>query len=279
MKQKQARFLLNEELELTPKIYVTEQARIRELIAAKTDEIKELQASIAARKEESGILRSVSQETVDAILDRVKAFEKEEEIRKAIQSLLADELKAAEDAKKVALFQKESITTNIDIAQKELGIINSINELQKTQLQAELQRFKIREDLATRKKEINELELDDEQKKTLMLQEEALARIELEKVTAQESIEIKKQQEEKKLDIEKTNAEISKNIEKQKLETVKQVQSGILNLSKFFAKENKGIALALLGIEKSIAISQVIIDAKQRIFEATAAGAFSYCKF
>ena len=91
-------------------------------------------------------------------------------------------------------------------------------------------------------------------------------------MTAQESIEIKKQQEEKKLDIEKTNAEISKNIEKQKLETVKQVQSGILNLSKFFAKENKGIALALLGIEKSIAISQVIIDAKQRIFEATAAG-------
>ena len=276
---KAARFLLNEELELTPKFLITEQISIREQIAAKTDEIKELQASIAARKEESGILRSVSQETVDAILERVKAFEKEEEIRKAVQSLLADELKAAEDAKKAALFQKESSTINTELAQKELDIINASNPLQKRQLQAQLERFKVREDLAIRKKEIDDLELDDEQKKTLKLQEEALARIELEKVNAQERIDIKKTEEETKLDIEKRNAEISKNIEKQKLDVVRQVQSGILNMSRFFAKENKGIALALLGVEKSIAISQVIIDAKQKIFEATAAGAAHTASF
>ena len=276
---KAARFLLNEELELTPKFLITEQISIREQIAAKTDEIKELQASIAARKNESGILRSVSQETVDAILDRVKAFEKEEEIRKAVQSLLADELKAAEDAKKAALFQKESSTRNTELAQKELDIINASNPLQKRQLQAQLERFKVREDLAIRKKEIDDLELDDEQKKTLKLQEEALARIELEKVNAQERIDIKKTEEETKLDIEKRNAEISKNIEKQKLDVVRQVQSGILNMSRFFAKENKGIALALLGVEKSIAISQVIIDAKQKIFEATAAGAAHTASF
>ena len=106
-----------------------------------------------------------------------------------------------------------------------------------------------------------------------------MARIELEKVNAQERIDIKKTEEETKLDIEKRNAEISKNIEKQKLDVVRQVQSGILNMSRFFAKENKGIALALLGVEKSIAISQVIIDAKQKIFEATAAGAAHTASF
>ena len=252
---------------------------IVESIAAKTKEINQLQTSIAAREKESGVLKSVSQETVDAILERVKAFEKEEEIRKAVQSLLADELKAAEDAKKAALFQKESSTINTELAQKELDIINASNPLQKRQLQAQLERFKVREDLAIRKKEIDDLELDDEQKKTLKLQEEALARIELEKVNAQERIDIKKTEEETKLDIEKRNAEISKNIEKQKLDVVRQVQSGILNMSRFFAKENKGIALALLGVEKSIAISQVIIDAKQKIFEATAAGAAHTASF
>lgn len=252
---------------------------IVESITAKTKEIDQLKTSIAARENESSIVKSVSQETVDAILERVKAFEKEEEIRKAIQSLLADELKAAEDAKKAALFQKESSTINTELAQKELDIINASNPLQKRQLQAQLERFKVREDLAIRKKEIDDLELDDEQKKTLKLQEEALARIELEKVNAQERIDIKKTEEETKLDIEKRNAEISKSIEKQKLDVVRQVQSGILNLSRFFAKENKGIALALLGVEKSIAISQVIIDAKQRIFEATAAGAAHTASF
>jgi hypothetical protein len=173
----------------------------------------------------------------------------------------------------------ESREADIKVAQKELDIIDASNELKKTQLQAELDRFKIREDLAARKKEIDELELDDEQKKTLRLQEESLARLELAKITAEENIAIKEIEEEKKLDIEKKNAEISKSIEKQKLETVKKVQSGILNLSKFFAKENKGIALALLGVEKSIAISQVIIDAKQKIFEATAAGASATASF
>jgi len=267
---KDARDVLNRLLVESEFMRQDESESIVESITSKTKEINQLKTSIAARESESSIVKSVSKETVDAILERVKAFEKEEEIRKAIQSLLADELKAAEDAKKAALFQKESITTNIDIAQKELDIINSSNELQKTQLQAELQRFKIREDLATRKKEIDELELDDEQKKTLRLQEEALARIELEKVTAQESIEIKKQQEEAKLEIEKRNAEISKNIEKEKLEIRKKIGQGMLNLAQSFAKKNEGVAFALLALEKAKAISEVIIKSKQKIFDVSA---------
>jgi hypothetical protein len=162
----------------------------------------------------------------------------------------------------------DSMTTDISVAQKELDIINETNEVKKIQLEADLERFKITQDLAERKKEIDDSELLDDQKKIAKAEETRLAELEIAKATALENIAIK----------ENEAAELER-IEKQKLEIVKKVQSGIINLSKFFAKENKGIALALLGVEKSVAIAQVIIDAKQRIQEATTAGASATASF
>jgi len=162
----------------------------------------------------------------------------------------------------------DSKATDIAVAQKELDIINETNELKKIQLEAELERFKITQDLAERKKEIDDSELSDDQKAIARAEEVRLAELEIAKATALENIAIKEHE-----------ASELERIEKQKLEIVKKVQSGIINLSKFFAKENKGIALALLGVEKSIAIAQVIIDAKQRIQEATTAGASATASF
>lgn len=234
------------------------------------NEIKRLEESIALRKEESGILESVSEETIDAISKRISEFKKEEEVRKAILSLFADEIQAAEDAKKAALFEKESSAVDVESAKRELDIINETDEIKRIQLEADLDRFQVRQDLAARKKEIEELELDEFQKKILIEQALELEKLELDKINSQERIDIAQKEADAKLEIEERNAQLLNELEKEKLDIRKKIGQSLINVAKVVADKSRGVALALLALEKGKAISEVVVTAQQRIFEARA---------
>ena len=261
-----ARAEINDEIDRT--FRVSKVQKLGEQGKLIDDEIKRLEGSIALRKEESGILQSVSQETIDAISKRISEFKKEEEIRKAILSLFADEIQAAEDAKKAALFEKESSTVDIESAKRELDIINETDEIKKIQLEADLDRFQVRQDLAARKKEIEELELDEFQKKALIEQAIELEKLELDKINSQERIDIAQKEADAKLEIEERNAQLLNELEKEKLDIRKKIGQSLINVAKVVADKSRGVALALLALEKGKAISEVVISAKQRIFDA-----------
>lgn len=267
-KNRDARTQVNDQIENTFALNFKRMEQLTEEGSLIDDEIKRLEESIALRKEESGILQSVSQETIDAISKRISEFKKEEEVRKAILSLFADEIQAAEDAKKAALFEKESSTVDIESAKRELDIINETDEIKKIQLEADLDRFQVRQDLAARKKEIEELELDDLQKKALLEQAIELEKLELEKINSQERIDIAQKEADAKLEIEERNAQLLNELEKEKLDIRKKIGQALINVAKVVADKSRGVALALLALEKGKAISEVVISAKQRIFDA-----------
>jgi hypothetical protein len=269
-KERDARTEINDEIENTFALRFNRTKELGEEGALIDDEIKRLEESIALRKEESGILESVSEETIDAISKRISEFKKEEEVRKAILSLFADEIQAAEDAKKAALFEKESSAVDVESAKRELDIINETDEIKRIQLEADLDRFQVRQDLAARKKEIEELELDEFQKKILIEQALELEKLELDKINSQERIDIAQKEADAKLEIEERNAQLLNELEKEKLDIRKKIGQSLINVAKVVADKSRGVALALLALEKGKAISEVVVTAQQRIFEARA---------
>ena len=232
-------------------------------------------------KERTANEKAILEAASDTLIEQIGQAKAQEQVNEVLKDIVEKRKEELETIRQISEFTERSRESDADLERltKELEIIKETNELTKISLQANLERFSIDQDLFEKQREIRNLNLTEEQEAILLKAERDKADIERQKVTAQQIIDINKQTNKQIDDSNKETADKDKELQREKLEVARQVQSGILNLSRFFAKENKGIALALLGVEKSIAISQVIIDAKQKIFEATAAGAAHTASF
>ena len=84
--------------------------------------------------------------------------------------------------------QKQLNQFNIETAEKEIEIIKTSDNFRKIQLQADLERFNTRAALTQEINRINESEFTDEQKRILISNATDQARLELQKINAQEEI-------------------------------------------------------------------------------------------
>lgn len=150
---------------------------------------------------ERAILEAASATLIEQI-GQAKAQEQVNEVLKDVIQKRRDEL---EIARQKAEFDEKSreATVDLNVLERELGIIKETDAAKKISLEADLERFKVTQDLAEKEREIKELKLTEDQERFLLEQEAERARLEQEKINIQEGLDLKEHAAKIELDIEK----------------------------------------------------------------------------
>ena len=152
----------------------------------------------------------------DILKERLAQLEAERLIAEALEEVSKKTRETAgvvEDPELKAKFeqQKQLNQFNIESSEKELEIIKTSDNFRKIQLQADLERFNTRAALSQEINRINESDFTDEQKRILVSNATDQARLELQKINAQEEINFENAvvDAKKKAEDEKTKATLA----------------------------------------------------------------------
>ena len=239
--------IFDETVRLTQSSFESQKQLFAEFVNDKVD-FDEL----AAETDEAQIRRTLRQLDLDDI-ELGRALEVIRERKIAIQDL--------DDAEReIADAREERLTTQL----------NSINELEQLQLQAEVDRLSNlvqTEEVVNQRFEIEKRALEDEA--DFRIQTEKLTAEEIEVIRqelANEVVNIEQQKADDILAIQLRQQQEERAIQDAKIDNIKQLNE----LSKTLAGDNEDAQKALLAVQKSIAISEILINTERQISDIRA---------
>jgi hypothetical protein len=193
--------------------------------------------------------RAILEAASATLIEQIGQAKAQEQVNKVLEDVIQKRRDELEIARQKAEFDEKSRETSVDlnVLQQELTIIKETDAAKKINLEADLERFKVTQDLTEKEKEIKELKLTEDQERFLLEQEEERARLEQEKINIQEGIDLKEHA-----------AKIELDIEKQKQADLKQIRDDAASVLKAKQAELSFELLKARGSDNAAEIQQRI---------------------
>jgi hypothetical protein len=193
--------------------------------------------------------RAILEAASATLIEQIGQAKAQEQVNKVLEDVIQKRRDELEIARQKAEFDEKSREASVDlnVLQQELTIIKETDAAKKINLEADLERFKVTQDLTEKEKEIKELKLTEDQERFLLEQEGERARLEQEKINIQEGIDLKEHA-----------AKIELDIEKQKQADLKQIRDDAASVLKAKQAELSFELLKARGSDNAAEIQQRI---------------------